>query len=130
MSGIEDTSGKKKFSKAENIVQFAVFGVCGIIFLICAIWLIFNITDKIKGENLYNQTLEEFQAFIPGEGSDKELYTEDPLPSSSASMQTLLDRLSSGTTDSSEGTNEYSEQLANMRASITALKDVNPDVYG
>lgn len=119
-------------SKRDNIIQLSLIAVFAIIFIGCAVWLAKDIHGKIKGDALYNQTSDSFNAFIPGSSSNKNtnLYSTMTFPTPDSSMQTLYDRLSSGSTDFSEGTSEYSEHLMNIRASITSLREVNPDVYG
>ncbi len=129
---IKKEKKSSSISKRDNIIQLSLIAVFAIIFIGCAVWLAKDIHGKIKGDALYNQTSDSFNAFIPGSSSNKNtnLYSTMTFPAPDSSMQTLYDRLSSGSTDFSEGTSEYSEQLMNIRASITSLREVNPDVYG
>ncbi|MBR4071553.1 MAG: class B sortase [Clostridia bacterium] len=116
----------------DNILTIALVAVFATVFISCAVWLIKDIHGKIKGENLYDQASDNFDVFIPGNDSDKlnELYSPMNFPASDSSMQTLYDRLASGTTDNVGPSGEYAQQLISIRASITSLKEVNPDVYG
>ncbi len=116
----------------DNIIQLALIAIFASVFVACAVWLAKDIHGKIKGENLYSQTSDNFNAFIPGGSSDKksELYSTMSFSASDASMQTLYERLSSGITDHVDSSSEYSEQLMSIRASITSLREINDDVYG
>jgi sortase B len=95
--------------------------------------LIQNISGKIKGDSIYEEASKQFEVFIPGESGAATVlgnYTPMDMGAKDNSMQTLHDRLASGHTDSSQGHSQYSEQLANMRASLSSLRDVNKEVFG
>ena len=125
---------KPKRSKAADIVQIALIVVFASVFAVCAVMLAQNIAGKIKGAGIYEDASNQFEVFVPGEdsGATKHptLYAPMMLPEHAVGMQSLYDRLSSGSTDSSSGSSEYSQQLANMRASLSSFRDINDEVYG
>lgn len=132
--GMEITEAAKKKSKfsLSNIIQLVLILIFASVFVVCLVMLIQNISGKIKGSSIYDDASKQFEIFIPGENTVKisESYTPMKPSPGDNSMQTLYNRLSSGTTDSSQGQSQYSEQLANMKASLSSLRDVNKDVYG
>ncbi len=132
--GEEIIVAKSKRSRAADVVQIALIVVFASVFLVCAVMLAQNIAGKIKGAGIYDEASKQFEVFVPGEDSPQTkhptLYAPMLVPESADGMQTLYDRLSSGSTDSSSGSSEYSQQLANMKASLSSLRDINDQVYG
>lgn len=129
---IDGTPSKKKKSSLGNLISSCFIVIFGLVFIICAVWLVDNIGDKIKGGNIYSEATNNFEVFIPGQSDNKNdgKYAALHLGGSDTPMLTLHDRLSAGKDPNGQENSQYKEQLSNMRASITALKDVNPDVYG
>ncbi len=129
--GGDEKKAKRKITLG-FVVQLVLILIFASVFVTCSVLLVQNIAGKIKGDSIYEAASKQFEVFIPGETllTNTESYTPMTLGEKDASMQTLYDRLSSGTTDSSEGHSQYSEQLANMRASLSSLRDVNKDIYG
>lgn len=121
---------KPKRSKFENFIQIFLMIVFGSIFAVSAVYLCFNYWNKIQGGQLYGDMANDFNIFVPGNESVTELYAPLPPSKSDSPMQSLDNRLSSGTTDSADGTNETDERLIAIRQSLTALKEKNSDIYG
>ncbi len=122
---------KKKRSKAENIFQLGLLAVCGIVAAVCLIMLFFNVRGKIRGAEIYGNT--EFEHFT----LDNSTYTGSfNHPGALLNIDgdtpllTLFDRLASGKTPDEKNSGEYSEKLAAMKASLTALKAKNSEIFG
>ena len=119
---------KKKNGVLGNILSYGLIAVFATVFIICAVWLVDNISDKVKGGNIYSEATNNFEVFVPGQNTSSDaVFTAG---ASDAPMLTLHDRLAAGDGEGNSQNSQYSEQLRNMRASISALKDINPDVYG
>ncbi len=124
---------RRKAVTASEILRIVPIVLFASIFVVCIVMLIQNISGKIKGDSIYEEASKQFEVFIPGESAATTVldnYTPMDMGARDNSMQTLHDRLSSGHTDSSQGHSQYSEQLANMRASLSSLRDVNKEVFG
>lgn len=128
----EESAARRSAVTAGSILRLVLILIFASIFVTCIVMLVQNIAGKIKGDSIYEEASKQFEVFIPGEGVEAtvENYTPMSLGGTDSSMQTLYDRLSSGNTDSSEGHSQYSEQLANMKASLSSLRDVNKDIFG
>lgn len=127
-----ESADKRSAVTAGSILRLVLILIFASVFVVCIVMLVQNIAGKIKGDSIYEEASKQFEVFIPGESvvSTFDSYTPMELGEKDSSMQTIYDRLSSGHTDSSEGHSQYSEQLANMRASLSSLRDVNKDIFG
>ncbi len=136
--GPEDISGdaaapkkraKRKISKTENIIQLGLLSVCGVVALVCIGLLVNNIWGKIRGQELYSNT--EFDGFILGEENDDSDRRNLAKIGNDSPLLTLFEKINSSDDGVSEDTSgKYDEQLAQMRASLSALKAQNDDIYG
>ena len=118
---------KKKISKAENVIQIFLLVVCGSVALACIFMLGKNIWGKIKGQEIYSNT--QFDGFTLEDNSGDYRYL--PKPGSDIPLQTLFERIDAGKTSVNEDTSgKYDQQLAQMKASLSALKAQNDDIYG
>lgn len=118
---------KKKLSKTENIIYFSILGVCAACAVFCLIMLGENIWGKIRGQQIYEDV--EFHGFtiedLKGDENNLQSITSD-IP-----LLNLMDRLESGASAQiPESTGKYDSQLAEMKASLSALKAKNDDIYG
>lgn len=119
---------KKKISMVSNIIQLVLLFVCGTVAVVCLFMLGKNIWGKIKGQEIYSNT--QFDGFTL-----EELDTGDtrylPKPGADAPMKTLFERIDSDKSSVNEDTSgKYDQQLAQMKASLSALKAKNKDIYG
>ncbi|MBQ7836393.1 MAG: class B sortase [Clostridia bacterium] len=117
-------------SKAANIFQISLICLFGGVFLVCAVYLAINYIGKIQGGQIYEGIAGEYSVFDPTATVTSDGSIPHILPSSDAPMQTLEKRMTSGTTDSQTGSSDDSDKLAQVRSSLKALKEKNPDVYG
>ncbi len=118
---------KKKLSKTENIIYFSILGICAACAVYCLFMLGENIWGKIRGQQIYEDvqfhgfTLEELE----GDDNNLQSITSD-IP-----LLNLFERLESGASAQiPESTGKYESQLAQMKASLSALKAKNDDIYG
>lgn len=119
---------KKKLSKAANITQLALLFICGAVAVVCLVMLGKNIWGKIKGEEIYSNT--HFDGFTLNGDEDTDSRGLTKL-GSDAPLLTLFERISADKSAVNENTSgKYSEQLARMKASLSALKAQNEDIYG
>ncbi len=125
---VTEIKEKKKISKVANITQLALLFICGAVALVCIFMLGKNIWGKIKGQELYSNT--QFDGFTLDSNTSSDTRTLAKV-GSDAPLLTLFDRINAKDSSVSEDTSgKYDEQLANMRASLSALKEQNDDIYG
>ena len=124
---------KKKRSRAANIFQLALLFIFGSVLVVSLVLLGHNIWGKIEGSKIYDAASKQFNLFIPGQTDASGAYPWNntlACLSGDAALQSLFDRINSGKTDGVSSTSGYDQQLEQMRASLTALREVNSDVYG
>ena len=121
---------KKKRSRLANIIELGIIGVCGVVALVCIVMLVINIRGKIRGAQIYDNT--EFDRFTL-DSSKTDSFNHPGallLTSGDSPMLSLYDRIAAGATPKDETNGEYSEKLNAMKASLTALRAKNPDIFG
>ena len=93
--------------------------------------LVKNIKGKIDGADVYNNA--EFSPFVVGNESGNTFNHPTALAmiGGDTPMLSLYDRIAAGkSADNNSSDSAYAEKLTAMKASLTALKAKNPDVYG
>ncbi len=119
---------KKRSSKTSNIIQFSLIALFGTVAIVCLVMLGENIWGKIKGQALYSST--QFEGFTL-DGADESDMRSLAYMGSDAPMLTLFERINAGKSSANEVTGgQYDQQLSDMKASLSALKAQNDDVYG
>ena len=122
---------KKKLSRKENIIQLALLAVCAAVAVVCIVMLAKNIYGKVRGNEIYSNT--EFERFtLDSEAAEDSFNHPSAITSRTGdnAMLSLYDRIAAGKTPEENNSGEYSEKLDAMKASLTALKAKNPDIYG
>lgn len=123
----EELDKKKKMSAAENAVQLSMLFVLGAVIVVCLFLLGENIWGKIKGQQIFENTV--FEGFIieGGDAASRELaYTYSDKP-----PLTLYDRiLADDSAVEENNSGQYDQQLSQMKASLSALKAQYKDIYG
>ena len=100
------------------------------VFVTCAVYLVFNLIQKKQGQEFYDNLAKEYFggiSFSGGEQKDDGAVKRLVKISSASKVLCLSDRLALGANVVS---GDYDEKLAEMRASLTALSEQNPDTYG
>ncbi len=129
-----------KISFAEVLRRIVYFG-CLAVFLISCVLLVQNLIAKQRGVEIYDRLEQEFfssgfsldlsDAFRPDEGVVKYLSagTESPTLND---MTSIRDGMAAQNVEESTAVPEkkYNEELAKMRAGLTTLEQINPDIYG
>lgn len=128
---------KKKSTDIPRKIMFFFFSA---VFVVSCVMLVQNLISKHKAMQIYNQLEQEFfssgfnfditSAELPDDGEVSRLL-EDTEISSMSSMTENIEKLNSGAeTDSVVEKKEYNEELEKMRAGLTSLAQINPDIYG
>ncbi len=130
----EKKAAPGKRSKTSNILQLALLFIFGSVLVVSLVMLGQNIWGKIEGGQIYNDASDHFNLFVPGQTNAAGAYPwNNTLTcfSGDAALQSLFDRINSGRGDGNiGGTSAYDQQLEQMRASLTSLREINSDVYG
>ncbi|MBQ4067086.1 MAG: class B sortase, partial [Clostridia bacterium] len=124
------TKSKKKLSPLENAIQLTLIFTCAAVAVFCLFLLGKNIWGKIKGEEIYTSTQSQFNGFtlddVDASSSRGLPYTYSDVP-----LLTIFERIEAGKSAVQENNgSQYSEQLSQMKASLSALKSKYPDIYG
>jgi len=121
---------KNKANAITNIIQIFLLVVCAGVAAVCIYMLSENIWGKVKGQEIYSKTefeiftLEDLNQSTPS-GALSHITKDVPL-------LTVFERIETGKSNQIEQVvpEQYNEQLAQMKASLSALKEQNSDVYG
>ena len=120
---------KRKLNPVENIIQIGLLCVCAGVAVVCLGLLANNIWGKIKGQELYSNT--EFDGFIIGEEVDYSSMRNLANIGNNSPLLSLFDKINAGDSAIEEdNSGKYSEQLSQMKASLSALRAQNEDIYG
>ncbi len=121
---------KKKISKLTNIIQLSLLFICGAVAIVCLYLLGENIWGKIKGQEIYSDTQNQFDGFTLDENGTTD-FRHLAYIGSDAPLLTMFERIDAGKSavnDTNKG--QYDEQLSQMKASLSALKSQYKDIYG
>ena len=127
--------GKKQNKRGRggfaNVLQIALLVVFASIAAVCIVMLAKNIKGKIDGSKVYNDAEFERPDFNTESAESFNHPSALAMIGGDNAMLSLYDRIAQGkSADSNSQNSEYAEKLAAMKASLTALKAKNPDVYG
>lgn len=132
----KSADGGKKQNKRRrggfaNVLQIALLVVFASIAAVCIVMLAKNIKGKIDGSKVYNDAEFERPDFNTESAESFNHPSALAMIGGDNAMLSLYDRIAQGkSADSNSQNSEYAEKLAAMKASLTALKAKNPDVYG
>lgn len=133
---VRSADGGKKQNKRgrggfANVLQIALLVVFASIAAVCIVMLAKNIKGKIDGSKVYNDAEFERPDFNTESAESFNHPSALAMIGGDNAMLSLYDRIAQGkSADSNSQNSEYAEKLAAMKASLTALKAKNPDVYG
>ena len=129
-----------KISPAEIFRRIVYFGCLAVFIVSCGL-LVQNLIAKQRGVEIYNQLEQEFfstgfsldlsDAFRPDEGEVKYLAAGAESPTLN-DMTSILNGMEAQNSEETAVTEEkeYNEELEKMRAGLTSLARINPDIYG
>lgn len=131
-----DSKPKAKKKKKASLLTSVILGISCAVFVGCAVYLVFDQINKKVGGDMYDEMADKYFdgiSFVE-EGEIEEEEEKDTgavrrlsKASSASKVLCLSDRIALG---ANVVTGNYDEQLQQMRASLTALSEQNPDTYG
>ncbi len=127
-----DTPAKKK-KKGFSPAEIAILTVCAAVLIVSSVMLIGNIRDKIRGADIYDTLSSSFDGFTLDDSDGGSELAAAKSSSSDPGLITLYHRLNGEVEatvldDTTDGA--YTAQLEYMRASLSSLYSVNPDIFG
>lgn len=138
---LNETAARAARISLSEILRRIMFYGCLAVFIISCVMLVQNLIAKRRGIEIYDRLEAEFfstgfsvdlsSAFEPEEGAVKYLAagTESPTLSDMTSIRNGMEAMEQENTEVHEE-KEYNEELEKMRAGLTSLARINPDVYG
>ncbi len=136
---LNETAAKKQKTSRTDWVSRIIFWVALVLFIVCCLMLAGNLVSKYRAAKLYDQLAEEFFSggFEPAEedtDSGAKSGASDLLPADDGTnaLAPVTDAETEQETqpDETETQPERSEELEKMRASLTSLAEINPDLFG
>lgn len=130
--------GKKKM-KTSEIVRRVFLCVFAAVFLVSSILLIRSLISKYKAIEIYSQLEQEFFSsgfnfditeFEIVDDGEVKLLSADREVAALRTWAQVLEAKESGTDLPDGERKEYNEELEKMRAGLTSLARINPDIYG
>ena len=120
------TSKNRRFDLLSAVSLVICISICAI----TTFMLVDNIYGKYKGEKLYDSAADKFNDIGIGYSADpdKEIGVENLSKDRKPVYTLTMDQIIAGSITGVE--QEYGEELAKMRASLTSLAQINPDIYG
>ncbi len=121
---------KKRQNLVSNIITLFLLIVCAGVAAVCIYMLGENIWGKVKGQKLYSET--EFEVFTLEDVGSSESTGTLVHVTKDVPMLTVFERIETGESAQIEPpeNQQYNQQLEQMKASLSALKAKNKDVYG
>lgn len=116
---------KGRMKKVSGFLQNVLIVVCAVVFVVCAVMIARNLIDKKRGNDIYNDA----SGYIDPITVSNNRKDED---SGDSVIMKLYDRISAfiGGEDLGTANEVYDLDLAAVKASLSALKEKNPDVVG
>jgi len=114
---------KRRNKRIFNIVIISFIAVCAAVLVVCIFLIVGNLSDKERGEEVYNDAASMFDP-------TSILNSDDSQTAGDAAPKSLYDRIKDlydgNLNDDGEGTVD----MSNIRASLSSLKQINDDVVG
>lgn len=128
----EDISLKKKASakKKKNsgvLARRIVLVMSCAVFVVCAVYLTWNLLDKKRGNDFYNKVASEWENIFDDTGAGDGAVARLTSLKSADNILCLKDRLNAG---SSSDNVTYDTRIDEMRAKLSSLAENFPDLYG
>ena len=119
---------KKKKKSGGAVARRIVLIFCIIVFVGCAVYLVWNLSDKARGKLLYEDVQQQFGDIFEGETDDGAVSRLNGLEPA-RKILCLKDRLEAGDSSLDSGYDSDSK-IDEMRAKLTSLAESFPDLYG
>ncbi|MBQ7714307.1 MAG: class B sortase [Clostridia bacterium] len=116
-----ETVKKKAKHKCFNILSIAFIAICAAVLVVCLILIFNNLSDKERGEEVYD---EAASIFIPPSAANASGTQGD------ARVPTPYEMISGIYRGEDPSSSAASADLSSVRASLSSLKEKNPDVVG
>ena len=129
---VTDADAPAKKKNPFDIVRLAVLIICTAVCVVSTVILIRNVTDKVRGEQIYGEIIDNFadgfsfDGNVKNDGGKLDLLASDLHASYTPTMNDII--MSGIVEDSTHA--DHSAELARMRASLESLRNINPDIYG
>ncbi len=115
---------RKKRKKLVNAFFMSFIALCAVVLIVCLVLIIKNLSDKERGEEIYNDASQIFDP-LAVLADDKNGTEGDEVPES------VSERIKRLYEQGEDDPNKNSKvNLSNIRASLSSLKEINPDVVG
>lgn len=113
---------RKKISSA---IEYAIIAICAAAFIVCTVLIVKNLSDKERGDEVYNEAASSLIPVTLGQSAGSE---DKPAPP----MQSIYDRINSvyGGGEGPDDGGEYDLDLSSIKASLSSLRETNSDVIG
>ena len=125
---LSTSSHSKKKKTGGALVRRIILIICIIIFVGCAVYLVWNLSDKARGKLLYDDVAAEFGDIFADDVDDGAVSRSNGIRPSQAIL-CLKDRLEAGDSFEFSGF-ESDSRIDEMRAKLTSLAESFPDLYG
>lgn len=116
---------RSKRKIVSNIVQFGIITVCAVAAIVCAVLLIRNLSDKRRGDIVYEDAASAIVPVTIGGSTGKEDASASPVPN----IYDRIDALYGGSNAGEQGAN-LNLDLSAIKASLSSLRQTNSDVIG
>lgn len=114
---------KRKY--VSTVIQFGFVSVCAVVAIVCAVMLIRNLSDKRRGDIVYEDAASAIVPVTIGGSTGK----EDASASPASNIYDRIDALYGDGADDSPAA-EFDLDLSAIKASLSSLRQTNSDVIG
>ena len=125
---LKKTPKSKKKKSGGAVARRFVLIICIIIFVACAVYLVWNLTDKARGKAMYDEVADQFGDIFTEDAEDNGAVSRLQSLKASQRILCLKDRLDAA--DNPEAGYDSDSRIDEMRAKLTSLAEGFPDLYG
>ncbi|MBQ7827847.1 MAG: class B sortase [Clostridia bacterium] len=125
---LKKTPKSKKKKSGGAVARRFVLIICIIIFVACAVYLVWNLTDKARGKAMYDEVADQFGDIFTEDAEDNGAVSRLQSLKASQRILCLKDRLDAA--DNPEAGYDSDSRIDEMRAKLTSLAESFPDLYG
>lgn len=121
---LTDKKFKSRNKRLADIFQFAIIGICAVVFVVSLVLIIDNLVDKAKGNAIYDAASELITP-ITISASAKEDKGDAPVMTPYERIEAMY---GVGSVEMADST--YDLDLASVKASLSSLRQLNSEVAG